>query len=315
MSNKIQIVKQKLKHSLNRKGFININHIQIESREKLAELSFLFKKPNYQILKVIYIKDNCIIGDEIIILNQLNNTKYFNGNSTGITNSEKCIYKVKEKMKMFKANKYLLVRSIPYNELKMTNKYLDIASYFYSYLNGFMGHLILNNKSYIWIDIYKNKIYIKKGIYKEIDKKTKKSFINRKFKNYKSLINIVTNSLYKTNYSILFILKIGEFPKIAIRIPNSEIIKDNMKLQEYINNLKSSYKNCAAILVSDNGNVFKDSLDFVINGTLEDTIWYTELKGNLYTYKLPNLEKHKKYMYDRGNKYVYRKRKVFENTI
>lgn len=324
MSNKVTYVYQKLKNSLDRKGYLNINHIQIEGRKKLAEIGYLFKNPNYQTFRVLYMKDNYIVGEEIITTKLLHSKRALTISNTGIIRAEKCINKISNRMKTIQANKYLLIHTSPLERLEVSKQYLDTTTYFYTYLSGFMGHLIINSKSYLWIDIYKNNIYItnkntkkdKKSIYKKLQKHSLSNIcINSK----KDIINLVSTLLIKDNHSIIAITKIGEMPKILIDIPNECINKKNKYIRKYFNSLKDLYKDSKIILVTDNGNTFKESLDLLLDNSIDDSIWYTELKGSLYMYDLPDLKKYKEYINKnsvRGNKYGRKKeRRIFTNTI
>ena len=56
MQKKVDVIFRRIKPNFERKGYINLNHIQINSKEKLAEIAQIFRDPRYETFRMIYMK-------------------------------------------------------------------------------------------------------------------------------------------------------------------------------------------------------------------------------------------------------------------
>lgn len=74
---------QSLMSSFEKKGYINLNHIQINNRENLAELGQIFRDVRYETFRIIYVNKNRIVGHEAVTSKIPNNTVCFTGTRDG----------------------------------------------------------------------------------------------------------------------------------------------------------------------------------------------------------------------------------------
>ena len=66
MSNELKKVPKILRKKLKKQTFLNLNHIQVSSNEKLVELDKICNNIAGTKFIIIYMKDNIIVGENII---------------------------------------------------------------------------------------------------------------------------------------------------------------------------------------------------------------------------------------------------------
>lgn len=111
MHTKFKIIYRKLKRNLERNGYININYIQIESKEKIAEIAQIFRDQRYETFRIIYMNNDLIVGHEILSTKIPLYREKFISNKSARIKAEITKYKIQNRMETFKANGYYLIHN------------------------------------------------------------------------------------------------------------------------------------------------------------------------------------------------------------
>lgn len=308
MQKNINVIYQKIKANFERKGYINLNHIQIDSREKLAELGQIFRDPRYETFRMIYMKGNKIVGQEAISSKIPGATAIFPGNKIGRTRTEQGIYKMKDRMRRLDADGYYMIHNHPSGRAKASQQDINMTYFFFENLKGFRGHLIVNSNSYAWIEVKKDEIYITnekpiRGKGKRITKQAeKKGIFDIHIKNRKDLIYLM-NHIKNTNcYSTAIVTDMGNIPRMVLDIPNKFLNMSNQQLRGYFQNIGRQNGGASVFLVTNDKEVCLRGFELMEDGILRDCVLYEIMENNLILVESPHLEEN-----------LYKKTRLFKN--
>lgn len=297
MSEDVKVIYRKLNKNFIRKGYININHIQIESREKLAEVGQIFRDPRYETFRMIYMKDNKIVGQEAISSKVPNYTKIFTYDENGRANTEKCFYKMRDRIKRLDADGYYMVHNHPSGKARASRSDVNITKIFKDRLDGFKGHLIVNSNSYAWIDVdddlfatVSNEKEIK-GNCNKIQKLVEKNGIyNVPVRSREDLVNLMNSIKNSKDYSTAIIINSENTPRMILDIPNRFL---NMKIGElrgYFQNISRLNGGNKVLFATDDWDTFEKSVELLKEGILQDSICYELRDNKLYLHDTPSFE-------------------------
>lgn len=282
-----------LKPSFEKKGYINLNHMQIANRKNLAELGQIFRDARYETFRIIYVKKNKIVGHEAITSRIPNHTICFTGNKDGADRAKKCFYKMKERMKRLNADGYYMVHNHTsenenpsYSDLGMTKK-------FYENLPGFKAHLIVSLTGYTWLEIIDEQIYTtrKQHTYNNnfaIQKQAEKKGISGlQILNRKDLVKLMQNIVGNPNYSTAILTDAHFVPRMILDIPNKFLNMTNQQITGYLRNMGRTCGGAHAFIATTDKSVALKSFDLLTDGVLRDMAWYCEEKGELILNEIP----------------------------
>lgn len=214
MSNELKKVPKILRKKLKKQTFLNLNHIQVSSNEKLVELDKICNNIAGTKFIIIYMKDNIIVGENIISISYPIYKHYLDVNLDARINAERSINKLAKQMKLLKANSYYIIHISNIENNSILKQNIDTTSFFANNLKGIRGHLIINANSYYWIDVKDNNIVVSK-------KKYIKPSINM-MKNKMNILKLKLRSIMENKEKFLKILykQVGELPKV-MKIENT----------------------------------------------------------------------------------------------
>ena len=66
MNKNVRVIYKKVTENLKKKGYININHRPVNTLDELVDIASIFRSPEYETFRIIYMKDNNIAGYESI---------------------------------------------------------------------------------------------------------------------------------------------------------------------------------------------------------------------------------------------------------
>ena len=278
MDNEIRIVPKNLRKTLKKQTYINLNHIQISSKKKLAELGKMLRDSTCEFFRIIYMRNDIIVGENIISVIYPIYRHYFYINLNAKIKAERCIYKLANQMKILKANSYYIVHNSSIRNNSTLKQDIDTTRFFEKNLRGFKGHLIINYDSYYWIDIKDNNVRIsnKKQIRKRLKNKIFRYCTNNNtIKKRKDIVKIVHNIQNSKDYSIIIITNLENILQIIIDMPNHLFYSRTHNIEKYLK--KFDAKDFKVFLVTKDKEVFNRSKILVPNKVL-----YQEINGNLY---------------------------------
>lgn len=301
MNNKnVRVIYKKIEPDfLNKYGYVNLNQREVNSKDDLVEISSIFRNPMYETFRVIYMKDNKIVGHEQISTKTPNAVKIFPTSKNGRVNTEKCFYKIRNRMKRLQSDGYYMVHNHPSGNAKASSCDLKVTESFYEKVNGFKGHLIVNLETYAWIDIDKygrafssNYITInnfkKDRFYKMM---TKKSIYNMKIACRDDLVYLMHHIKNTQDYSTAILTDCMGKVRMILDVPNRFMNMPTKELEGYFKNLSSLNGTSRVFFSTCDNNTYKKSLKHLEYGTFTDSICYKSEDNKIYVYEKADLVK------------------------
>lgn len=289
MLKEIRVIKPFLSKRIKNNGYINANYIQINNKGKMAELSQIFRDSKYETFRILYMKRNTIIGDEIVNSKITYLIRVFKHDIRGIREDERGINILKEHMKKLKANGYYIVRYNRNKAIKILNNDVRLTRVFYRKIKGFRGHFILGEKEYAFIGIENGNIKLIKNQkikqlsrinQKKIEEKGLKKF---QIKRHRDIVGIINNIDNSKLYSIMIITDKNYIPKMIFDISNKYLNKGKEELKKH---LKVIDKEVNIFLVTNECKVFKEIKKLKAQRILQDIILYKNINGKLVIYEM-----------------------------
>lgn len=272
MSNELKKVPKILQKKLKKQTFLNLNHIQVSSNEKLVELDKICNNIAGTKFIIIYMKDNIIVGENIISISYPIYKHYLDVNLDARINAERSINKLAKQMKLLKANSYYIIHISNIENNSILKQNIDTTSFFANNLKGIRGHLIINANSYYWIDVKDNNIvvskkkYIKPSINMMKNKMNNKGIYGIKAKNRKSILKYIHFKESNKNNSLIIITNLDKIIEIAFKLSNEILLKKDNDIKEYFKNYSTNkYK---IFLVTNDKKAFINTKLPIINKIL-----------------------------------------------
>lgn len=272
MSNELKKVPKILRKKLKKQTFLNLNHIQVSSNEKLVELDKICNNIAGTKFIIIYMKDNIIVGENIISISYPIYKHYLDVNLDARINAERSINKLAKQMKLLKANSYYILHISNIENNSISKQNIDTTSFFANNLKGIRGHLIINANSYYWIDVKDNNIvvskkkYIKPSINMMKNKMNNKGIYGIKAKNRKSILKYIYFKESNKNNSLIIITNLDKIIEIAFKLSNEIFLKKDNDIKEYFKNYSTNkYK---IFLVTNDKKAFINTKLPIINKIL-----------------------------------------------
>lgn len=272
MSNELKKVPKILRKKLKKQTFLNLNHIQVSSNEKLVELDKICNNIAGTKFIIIYMKDNIIVGENIISISYPIYKHYLDVNLDARINAERSINKLAKQMKLLKANSYYIIHISNIENNSISKQNIDTTSFFANNLKGIRGHLIINANSYYWIEVKDNNIvvskkkYIKPSINMMKNKMNNKGIYGIKAKNRKSILKYIYFKESNKNNSLIIITNSDKMIEIAFKLSNEIFLKKDNDIKEYFKNYSTNkYK---IFLVTNDKKAFINTKLPIINKIL-----------------------------------------------
>ena len=292
MDKKVQIIYKKLTQSFKTKEYISLNDLQINNQEDLVEIANIFRNPEYETFRMIYVKDEKIVGYESISSKNPSCVYLFRNKKTGDIDIKKGIYGIKERMRRLDADGYYMVHNHPSGNATASNKDIAVTKYFTSKINGFKGHLIISTDTYSWIEKNKKGLNIENNLpinFKKADKMSKmlnkKSIYNVQITNRDDLVSLMQNIQNSQDYSIAILTdSIGQV-RMILDIPNTTINQELKQLNGYFRNLARQNGAIRVFFATNNNETFNKSLEHLSFGTFKDSICYKDIDNSKIAYK------------------------------
>ena len=290
MNRTVKVIYKKVTENLKKKGYINLNHRLVNTKDDLVDMASIFRSPEYETFRIVYMNDNKVAGYESVSTKTPTSVHLFRDKNRSYTNLEKGFYKVKDRMKRLNANGYYLVHNHPSGVAKASRDDIRVTRDFFNKVDGFKGHLILGTDEYAWIDRDDNSFENVKVInsepinFKKADKfskmMNKKSEFNVKISSRTDLVNFIHHINTSKDYSTAILTDASNRVRMILDVPNSML---NQSIEQINGFFKNQGRVCGAtkvLFATKDENTFKRSLNHLTYGTLTDSIYYKETEGN-----------------------------------
>ena len=299
MNKNARVIYKRLTEPMKKRGYINLNHRLVNTKDDLVEIAEIFRSTQYETFRLIYMKENKIVGYESISSRVPNYVNVFERNKQGRVNTERCVYKILSRMNRLGADSYYMVHNHISGEAKASNEDLRTTAFFIKYINGFLGHLIINNENYSWIYYDKKENTVKAD--KQVPINVRKANKMRKVLNEKSIYDVkilsrddlvsVLNTIKNTpDYSIAILTDSKGQIRMVLDIPNNFFNMKEEQLKGYFKNLARMSGASRVFFGTNDNETYKRALKHQMNGTFKDCICYKNEDNKIYVYEKSDLE-------------------------
>lgn len=299
MNKNARVIYKRLTEPMKKRGYINLNHRLVNTKDDLVEIAEIFRSTQYETFRLIYMKENKIVGYESISSRVPNYVNIFERNKKGRVNTERCVYKVLNRMNRLGADGYYMVHNHVSGESKASNEDLKTTTFFIKYIKGFLGHLIINNENYSWVYFDEKENTVKADKQKIIN--VRKANKMKKVLNEKSIYDVkilsrddlvsVLNAIKNTpDYSIAILTDSKGQIRMILDIPNNFFNMQEEQLKGYFKNLARMSGASRVFFGTNDNETYKKALKHQINGTFKDCICYKNENNKIYVYEKSDLE-------------------------
>ena len=299
MNKNARVIYKRLTEPMKKRGYINLNHRLVNTKDDLVEIAEIFRSTQYETFRLIYMKENKIVGYESISSRVPNYVNIFERNKQGRVNTERCVYKILSRMNRLGADSYYMVHNHISGEAKASNEDLRTTAFFIKYIKGFLGHLIINNENYSWIYYDEKENTVKAD--KQMPINVRKANKMRKVLNEKSIYDVkilsrddlvsVLNTIKNTpDYSIAILTDSKGQIRMILDIPNNFFNMQEEQLKGYFKNLARMSGASRVFFGTHDNETYKEALKHQMNGTFKDCICYKNENNKIYVYEKSDLE-------------------------
>lgn len=270
MNNNIEKIYKIYYRKLDKIGFINLNHIQVDTKDRIVALSKILRNHLYETFRIIYMNGKYIVGEEIIgVKRPVDEVKFYTDTFSRIK-SQINIEKIEKRMKSINSDSYYLIHNHKSDKLRVSKEEILLTKCYFKKLSGFKGHLIINSNSFLWIDYIDNELIVSKEKFIKFNRKRKRSEkVNIKIYNKDQIATLIGNYINLGDYSICIVSKFNYAPELIFEIPN-DLIKNKCKeLNKYLYN-NSKINNDTNIFLITKDKVTFDTSRKLVNGKIID---------------------------------------------
>lgn len=299
MNKNARVIYKRLTEPMKKRGYINLNHRLVNTKDDLVEIAEIFRSTQYETFRLIYMKENKIVGYESISSRVPNYVNIFERNKQGRVNTERCVYKILSRMNRLGADSYYMVHNHISGEAKASNEDLRTTAFFIKYIKGFLGHLIINNENYSWIyyDEKENTVKADKQMPINIRKANKmrkvlneKSIYDVKILSRDDLVSVLNTIKNTPDYSIAILTDSKGQIRMILDIPNNFFNMQEEQLKGYFKNLARMSGASRVFFGTNDNETYKKALKHQMNGTFKDCICYKNENNKIYVYEKSDLE-------------------------
>lgn len=286
MNKNTKVIYKRIEENFYEKGYINLNHRLVNTKDDLVEIASIFRDERYETFRVVYMKDNSIVGYESITTKTPNEVSIVKPDKRGIKNAERCFNKFYSRMNRLGADGYYLVHNHPSDKAKASSEDVLATLEFARKIKGFRGHLIVNTNSYAWISIDKdgfpeseNYVPVNKEKINEMNEILKeKSIYDVKILSRDDFISIMHNIKNSKDYSVSILTDGQGKVKMILDIPNRMVNMPKDELKNYFINLARMNGVTRVFFATDNEEVLEKAKEHLEYGTFKDLMFYQKHK-------------------------------------
>lgn len=266
------------------KSYIDLRNIEINSEQDLANVCQVFRNPKFETFRIIYMRDNQIVGYESITSRLPNSCNIFKNNKLNPkSNIKNGLREMKNRMYRLGANGYYLMHNHPSGKAKASMEDIKVTNAFSRSADGFKGHIVVDHGTYAWIDAdednkrihARNEIPIDYFAGSEPSKIVEKNpFMTVRITSQNDLARLMYDVKHSNNYSVLLLTNAQAQIRLLQEIPNSFINMSYRQIGGYIKNRAIDTGSTRAFMTTTDKPFFDRAKELVSYGLLSDCIAY-----------------------------------------
>lgn len=290
MDKKVKIVYNKLNNlSFTENGYIDLRESKIKDKKALVDVCNIFRDPRYETFRIFYMKENQIVGQEIITSKLPNAVIVFSNGKDTKNNPIRCFEKMNNRMKRLSADGYYLVHNHISDSANPSVEDMEITRDFEANVNGFLGHIILGNSNKYCI-IEKD---LKGRIVRPVEKVLNDSVINKTSEKLKEkglydvriscreeLVAILKHIQQEKDYSIAILTDCKCNIRMILNVPNNMFNQDVVNLNGFFKNLARNSGSTRVFIGTNDKTTYDKVLKHIDYGTIKDMVCIDQ-SGNL----------------------------------
>lgn len=272
----------------NMKKYVDLRNTTIESRKQLVDLCQVFRNPKYETFRVIYMRDDTIVGYESVTSRLPNAVFLFESKSSKpYIADQKGFQEMTHRMYRLGANGYYLMHNHPSGNAKASFEDVCISNKLAKNVKGFKGHLIVDHGTYAWInvDLATHKTTAQNNIpidwtvgLNPVREISENPSMHIKIKSRYDLANLMYDIKHSDHYSVLTLVDATLHIRLLQEVPNTFINMDSRQIGGFIKNECCNTGSTRAFLTTTDRIFFTKAKELVNKGFLSDCVAYTITK-------------------------------------
>ena len=86
MNRTVKVIYKKVTENLKKKGYINLNHRLVNTKDDLVDMASIFRSPEYETFRIVYMNDNKVAGYESVSTKTPTSVHLFRDKNKSYTN-------------------------------------------------------------------------------------------------------------------------------------------------------------------------------------------------------------------------------------
>lgn len=291
MDKNVKVVYDKLEETeINKIGYIDLSKIRIKGKKDLIETCNIFRDPRYETFRIFYMKDNMIVGQEIMTSRIPDAVMLFSKDKYSEINPIRTYEEMRNRMYRLKADGYYLAHNHTSASAIPSNADMEITRNFVANVDGFLGHIVLGNKDrYSIIEqnskglilMPKEKV-ISNSTLKNVEEKLEnKTLYDVKISSRDELVALLKQIQNEKEYSVAVLTDCKCNIRMVLDIPNRMFNQNVENLNGFFKNLARNNGAVRVFIGTQDELIYNKVLEHQKYGTIKDTVCFNNY-NNLY---------------------------------
>ena len=290
MDKEVRIIYNKFENiKFNNRGYIDLNQSIIKGKNDLANICKIFRDPRYETFRILYMKNNKIVGQEALTSKIPNAVLVFDKEkNTHIRTYKKMI----NRMQRLEADGYYLAHNHPTESSKPSKYDIELTRSFMKNVEGFLGHIVLGSSDrYTIIGKGGNGLILEQEekcisdsvLYKMEEELKNKTLYDIKISSRDELIALLKNIQNGNEYSIAVLTDNRAGIRMVLDIPNKMF---NQKLENLNGFFKNIARECGATRVfigTHSQKTYFKVIEHQKYGTVKDAVYIDNINKQFIT--------------------------------
>lgn len=291
MNKDVKVVYNKLEETeRNKQSYIDLSKVKIQKKNDLIETCNIFRDSRYETFRVFYMRDNMIVGQEIVTSKIPNAVLLFSSDKFSENYPIRIYEKMRNRMNRLKADGYYLAHNHTSESAKPSKQDMKITKKFVANVNGFLGHIVLGNKDkYSIIEensrgliLMPKENILRNDIAEEMEQKLKdNTFYDIKISSRVELVALLKKMKNDKEYSVAILTDSKCKVRMILDIPNRMFNQNTKNLNGFFKNIARNSGSTRVFIGTQDVLAYNKILKHQIYGTIKDTIYFNN-NSNLY---------------------------------
>ena len=284
MDRNVKVVYNKLEETkINEQKYVDLSNVKILEKKDLVETCNIFRDSRYETFRVFYMKEDMIIGQEIITSRIPDAVMLFTKNKYSECNPVRTYEKMKNRMERLKADGYYLSHNHTSESAKPSQEDMEITRNFIANVDGFLGHIVLGNKDkYSIIEenseglvLMPKEKALNKFTLKNMEEKTRENDLyNIKISSREDLVALLKQIQNEKEYSVAILTDTKNNIRMVLDIPNKMFNQNVENLNGFFKKLARNSGAVRVFIGTQDIGTYYEILKHQKYGTIKDVAYF-----------------------------------------